>query len=146
MRLSSIFIYLTDDVTMVTIPNLSSQKVTHGFALSTPTLKTIRKQVKKKKKKKEEWGGTEGGGREKQKEEKVHGNEGNHQWIFFIWWESNISLSWPRDYLKQKGKKEINMILKAHLTWLDMLLMKEKDEIVLDHGQFHFQWWGFYFI
>lgn len=70
MRLSSIFIYLTDDVTMVTIPNLSSQKVTHGLALSTPTLKTIRKQVKKKKKK-EEWGGTEGGGREKQKEEKV---------------------------------------------------------------------------
>ena len=66
MRLSSIFICLTDDVTIVTIPNLSSQKVT----LSTPTLKTIRKQVKKKKKK-EEWGGTEGGGREKQKEEKV---------------------------------------------------------------------------
>lgn len=70
MKLSSIFIYLTDNVTMVTIPNLSSQKVTHGFTLSTPTLKTIRKQVKKKKKEKE-WGGRKGGGREKQKEEKV---------------------------------------------------------------------------
>ena len=69
MKLSSIFIYLTDNVTMVTIPNLNSQKVTHGFTLSTPTLKTIRKQVKKKKK--EESGGREGGGREKQKEEKV---------------------------------------------------------------------------
>lgn len=69
MKLSSIFIYLTDNVTMVTIPNLSSQKVTHGFTLSTPTLKTIRKQVKKKKKEKE-WGGRKGGGERNRKKRK----------------------------------------------------------------------------